>query len=395
MATTRYSNEGVTSYDIKNERPEFSEIMKEITPGATPALTYGVGGSTRSSRNKEITWGSYKDSAILANDPGLAEMTGETDQATEATRRHKNYHQKFTAWFNLDNRAAASKQYGKKELARLTYMFGARLKHKIERMLTSKQLPRVGQRPNVYTYPDAKAWVNKAWGKGSTVIYGGKYYTTSKALAKSAGLPGTLTDWVLQPDQSSLTGGLFCYLKTNNSRGATGTAPVHSSDGLPTSTGTDGTNRELTPAIALTNLHAIKSQGLGFPSLFIGNIDIRDKFVQDMVKGTNEAQLTATTGDLKSSNISSLAKRGAVAVLLTSGGTFEVHHSDYMPTGNGTMLYQLNPEYLGLSHIGKMYRRERIASTGDFKRYYIIADIATMVYGEEACGVVSDLSAPA
>ena len=395
MATIRESNEGVTSYDIKNERPEFSEIMKEITPGATPALTYGVGGSTRSSRNKEITWGSYKDSAILANDPGLVEMTHETDQATEATRRHKNYHQKFTAWFNLDNRAAASKQYGKKELARLTYMFGARLKHKIERMLTSKQLPRVGQRPNAYTYPDAKDWVNKAWGKGSTVIYGGKYYTTSKALAKNAGLPGTLTDWVLHPDQSSLTGGLFCYLKTNNSRGATGTAPVHSSDGLPTSTGTDGTNRELTPAIALTNLHAIKSQGLGFPSLFIGNIDIRDKFVQDMVKGTNEAQLTATTGDLKSSNISSLAKRGAVAVLLTSGGTFEVHHSDYMPTGNGTMLYQLNPEYLGLSHIGKMYRRERIANTGDFKRYYIIADIATMVYGEEACGVVSDLSAPA
>lgn len=185
---------------------------------------------------------------------------------------------------------------------------------------------------------------------------------------------------------ASETAGLGAWLKTNTSRGATGTDPALSNTtyGEPTTAAGDGTQRALSEATLLGILKDCYVQG-GNPNMIMVGPTVKQRFSNYMFGSS--ARIATQYQDQGPS------RRGGVSVV----GAVDVYVSDYTVLDIVPNRFQrerdvwvLDTEYWEITYLDG-YKTETIAKIGDAERRHILVDWGLKSNNEAASGVVADI----
>lgn len=168
------------------------------------------------------------------------------------------------------------------------------------------------------------------------------------------------------------TASLLSWIVTNNSSGATGSAPGAA---LGASTRTDGTQRAFTEALLKPVLKSIWEQG-GDPSKI-------------MVGGFNKQAFSTFTGRSTPQEMAK-DKKIVASVDFYEGdfGRQSVTASRFMRSRDCLIL---DMEYWGVSYLRNMTTKD-LAVTGDNMRKQILCEYAVVAKNEKASGIVADLT---
>lgn len=179
---------------------------------------------------------------------------------------------------------------------------------------------------------------------------------------------------------SRRTAGFESFIRTNKSRGATGTDPTLSGtdQGFPNAAPGDGTQRAFTETLLKTVLQSLYTAG-GKPNMII--LGAAQKQVFSTFAGI-AAQRFNAPGDGQSTII------GAADVYLSDFGKLTAVPSRF--SRNRTALL-VDPEYAEICYL-RPWMVEDLAKTGDAAKKHILVEWGLKVTHEGAHGVVADLS---
>lgn len=186
---------------------------------------------------------------------------------------------------------------------------------------------------------------------------------------------------------ASLTGSLGAWIRTNTSRGATGTDPALSGTtfGQPTTAAGDGTTRAITETLILQLLRQAYNQG-GNPNMFMCGPQVKQRFSNFMF--TTSARIATQRQDQGPVN------RGGVSVV----GAVDVYVSDFQIVDVVPNRFQrerdfwiLDTEYWEIVYLDG-YKTEEISKIGDAERRHILVDWCVQSSNEAASAVFADVN---
>lgn len=199
------------------------------------------------------------------------------------------------------------------------------------------------------------------------------------ALQNQATLAGNSTT-------ASLTAGVPAWLKTNTSRGGTGTDPALSNTtyGEPTTAAGDGTVRALAESDLLGILKDCYVQG-GNPNMIMVGPTCKQNFSNYMF--TTDARIATQYQDQGPKNRGGVSVVGAVDVYVSDFTVIDIVPNRFQRERD---VFVLDSEYWDISYLDG-YKTETIAKIGDSERRHILVDWAVKSNNEAASGIVADV----
>lgn len=185
---------------------------------------------------------------------------------------------------------------------------------------------------------------------------------------------------------ASETAGLGAWLKTNTSRGATGTDPALSNTtyGEPTTAAGDGTQRALSEATLLGILKDCYVQG-GNPNMIMVGPTVKQRFSNYMFGSS--ARIATQYQDQGPSRRGGVSVVGAVDVYVSDFTVLDIVPNRFQRERD---VWVLDTEYWEITYLDG-YKTETIAKIGDAERRHILVDWGLKSNNEAASGVVADI----
>jgi len=183
------------------------------------------------------------------------------------------------------------------------------------------------------------------------------------------------------------TASLGSWLRTNVSRGATGTSPTLSSTtyGYPNAAPGDGTDRALSEATLLDIVRQAYVQG-GNPNMIMVGPTVKQRFSSYMFSAN--ARIATPYQDHGASKKSGLSVVGAVDVYVSDYGVLDVVPNRFQREDD---VWVLDTEYWGIAYLDP-YHVGDIAKTGDAERKSLIVDYSLVSKNQAASGTVADIN---
>lgn len=203
------------------------------------------------------------------------------------------------------------------------------------------------------------------------------------ACANQATLAGNSTT-------ASLTGGLGAWIKTNTSRGATGTDPALSNTtyGEPTTAAGDGTTRALDESLLLGIIKDCFVQG-GDPNMIMLGPTVKQLFSNYMY-GTS-ARIATQYQDQGRNPRGGVTVVGAVDTYVSDFSVLDVVPNRFQRERDA---WVLDTEYWEISYLDG-YKTETISKIGDAERRHVLVDWGLCSKNEAASGVFADVDSTA
>jgi len=173
------------------------------------------------------------------------------------------------------------------------------------------------------------------------------------------------------------TASLSAFLRTNTSRGATGTDPTVSNGVVNTAAG-DGTQRPMTEALLKGVLQSVWAEG-GEPKMCMVG-----PHVKTVISGFAgiAAQRYMAPSDSPTTII------GAADVYLSDFGSVQIVPSRFSRSRDA---YIIDPDLCELATL-RPIQSEELAKTGDASKYMLLAEYGLQVNQEAGLGVIADLA---
>ncbi len=227
--------------------------------------------------------------------------------------------------------------------------------------------------------------VNKA-GRKSELAY--QIAKKGKELRRDVEAASTINIAALQGNSTtaSITGTLGAWIRTNTSRGATGTDPALSGTtfGQPTTAAGNGTVRALTETLMLQILREAYIQG-GNPNMIMCGPTVKQNFSNFMF--TAAARIATQRQDQGPVNKGGVSVIGAVDVYVSDFTVIDVVPNRFQAERD---FWILDTEYWEFAYLDG-YKTETIAKVGDAERRHILVDWSLQSNNEAASGVVADI----
>lgn len=330
------STETLDRYDVGNNvREELSDVIYNISPTEVPAQSnFGRGTSMQTFKEWSV------DALATAADNKQVDGDEFAGIALDKAERIGNYH-----------------QIGRKDI------------------VTSR-------RANI---------VNKA-GRKSEVAY--QIAKQGKSLRRDVEVGLTLRKIAVEGNSTTPmeSGGLATWIRTNISRGATGTAPSLSggTEGFPSANGTAGTAQALSEADVLNVVKACYDQG-GNPNMMMLDTALKQG-VSNFLFGTTSNRIATQYQDQGGNPRGGVTVVGAVDVYVTDFSIIDIVPNRFVPSGaTASEVFILDTEYFEISYLDG-YKTETIAKIGDHERRMLLVDWSLCSLNEAASGIVADVN---
>ena len=169
-------------------------------------------------------------------------------------------------------------------------------------------------------------------------------------------------------------GAILSWLKTNTSKGTSGTDPTT----IGVSTRSDGATRTFTETLLKDVVKLVFDSG-GSPTMLVVNSGLKQKV--SSFAGI-AAQRYMAPGDQPTTII------GAADVYMSDFGTLSVVPDRFMRTRDALLL---DPEYAALAYL-RPFATNDLAKTGDSENTQLLAEFTLEMRNEAAHGIVADLN---
>jgi len=169
-------------------------------------------------------------------------------------------------------------------------------------------------------------------------------------------------------------GAILSWLKTNTSKGTSGTDPTT----IGVSTRSDGATRTFTEQLLKDEIAAVFDSG-GNPSMLVVGSGLKQKV--SSFAGI-AAQRYMAPGDQPTTII------GAADVYMSDFGTLSVVPDRFMRTRDALLL---DPEYAALSYL-RPFQTNDLAKTGDSEKTQLLCEFTLEMRNEAASAIVADLN---
>jgi len=169
-------------------------------------------------------------------------------------------------------------------------------------------------------------------------------------------------------------GAILSWLKTNTSKGTSGTDPTT----IGVSTRSDGATRTFTETLLKDVVKLVFDSG-GSPTMLVVNSGLKQKV--SSFAGI-AAQRYMAPGDQPTTII------GAADVYMSDFGTLSVVPDRFMRTRDALLL---DPEYAALAYL-RPFATNDLAKTGDSENTQLLAEFTVEMRNEAAHGIVADLN---
>ena len=169
-------------------------------------------------------------------------------------------------------------------------------------------------------------------------------------------------------------GAILSWLKTNTSKGTSGTDPTT----IGVSTRSDGATRTFTEQLLKDEVAAVFDSG-GNPTMLVVGSGLKQKV--SSFAGI-AAQRYMAPGDQPTTII------GAADVYMSNFGTLSVVPDRFMRTRDALLL---DPEYAALSYL-RPFQTNDLAKTGDSEKTQLLAEFTLEMRNEAAHAIVADLN---
>ena len=169
-------------------------------------------------------------------------------------------------------------------------------------------------------------------------------------------------------------GAILSWLKTNTSKGTSGTDPTT----IGVSTRSDGATRTFTEQLLKDEIAAVFDSG-GNPTMLVVGSGLKQKV--SSFAGI-AAQRYMAPGDQPTTII------GAADVYMSDFGTLSVVPDRFMRTRDALLL---DPEYAALSYL-RPFQTNDLAKTGDSEKTQLLAEFTLEMRNEAAHAIVADLN---
>lgn len=212
--------------------------------------------------------------------------------------------------------------------------------------------------------------INKAGRKSE------KAYQLSKAAAELKRDMETIISANQGRDSASprKLGAILSWLKTNTSKGTSGTDPTT----IGVSTRSDGATRTFTETLLRDVIKSCYDSG-GNPTMLVMNSGLKQKF--SAFAGV-AAQRYMAPGDQPTTII------GAADVYMGDFGTLSAVPDRFVRTRDALLI---DPEYMAIAYL-RPFATKDLAVTGDSESTQMIAEFTLEVRNEAASGIVADLN---
>lgn len=259
-----------------------------------------------------------------------------TPDSSTIPLRMANYCQISAMQVRTTRRADTVDAAGRKsEMARLITKRGVELRKDIEAILLNKQAASVG---------------------------------TATAAPTTAGYPG--------------------FIKTNDSRGASGADPTWSgsTQGHPSNVASiDGTDRALSETYIKNVIRGCYTAG-GRPSIIMMSPTVKQRFSEYMF--TSSARIATPYQDHGANKKSGLSVVGAVDVYVSDFGAMDIVVNPTQPRDDDVFIY--DPEYWAVGWLTPITLQE-LGKVGDSNDKMLVADYCLVAYNEASSGIVADV----
>jgi hypothetical protein len=169
-------------------------------------------------------------------------------------------------------------------------------------------------------------------------------------------------------------GAILSWLKTNTSKGTSGTDPTT----IGVSTRSDGATRTFTETLLKDVIKLVYDSG-GSPTMLVVNSGLKQK--ASAFAGI-AAQRYMAPGDQPTTII------GAADVYMGDFGTLSIVPDRFMRTRDALLL---DPEYAALAYL-RPFATNDLAKTGDSEKTQLLAEFTLEMRNEAAHGIVADLN---
>ena len=169
-------------------------------------------------------------------------------------------------------------------------------------------------------------------------------------------------------------GAILSWLKTNTSKGTSGTDPTT----IGVSTRSDGATRTFTEQLLKDEIAAVFDSG-GNPTMLVVGSGLKQKV--SSFAGI-AAQRYMAPGDQPTTII------GAADVYMSDFGTLSVVPDRFMRTRDALLI---DPEYMALSYL-RPFQTNDLAKTGDSEKTQLLAEFTLEMRNEAAHAIVADLN---
>jgi len=186
--------------------------------------------------------------------------------------------------------------------------------------------------------------------------------------------------------------GLATFIRTNISRGATGSAPTLSggTEGYPNANGTAGTAQALTESDILTVVRLCYESG-GNPNMIMLPPSSKQG-LSNFLFGTSSNRVATQYQDQGANPRGGITVVGAVDVYVTDFSILDIVPNRFSPSGaTATEVFILDTEYWEISYLDG-YKTETIAKIGDHERRMLLVDWSLCGLNEASSGIVADVN---
>lgn len=233
--------------------------------------------------------------------------------------------------------------------------------------------------------------VNKA-GRKSEIAY--QIAKMGKALRRDVEVGVNMRKVAVEGSSSTAmeTAGIPTWIRTNLSRGGSGTAPTLSNgtEGFPNGVGTAGTARALTESDILDTVRLQYEAG-GNPNM-IQFPPSSKQGMSNFLFGTTSNRVATQYQDQGASPRGGITVVGAVDVYVTDFSILDLVPNRFSPAGaTATEVTILDTEYWEIAYLDG-YKTETIAKIGDHERRMLLVDWSLCSLNEAASGIVADIN---
>ena len=174
------------------------------------------------------------------------------------------------------------------------------------------------------------------------------------------------------------TAGLPTWLKTNTNIGSGGVDPTYS-DGVPATARTDGTQRNITEALAKDVMQQLWASGASLKIIMVGPV--------------NKANISSQFGGIATQTYYTTAAEvvpiiGAADVYVSDFGSMTVVPNRFQRERD---CWFLDNDYYSVSYL-RPYKQVPLATTGDATKRMLICEYGLKVKNEAALGALYDLN---
>lgn len=232
--------------------------------------------------------------------------------------------------------------------------------------------------------------VNKA-GRKAEMAY--QIAKEGKALRRDVEVAITLRKIAVQGNSTTAmeSAGIAAWIRTNLSRGATGTAPTLSgtTEGFPNAVGSAGTAQALSEADFLDVVRQCYDEG-GNPNMMMLPTQSKQGF-SNFLFGTSSNRVATQRQDQGANPRGGISVVGAVDVYVTDFSIIDIVPNRFSPSGaTASEIYILDTEYWEVTYLDG-YKTETIAKIGDHERRMLLVDWSLQSHNEAASGLVADV----